>query len=109
MLRYACTNPWCLYTSHYTATCPWPRPRPSRDRPIRRRYISRAQMEASSRLIDQFVEGDFDLRRTPRYMRERNESRIEARRDGPGHGWSLVFVPVALLVLAVMVVLVLCL
>ena len=105
MLRYACTNPWCLYTSHYTPTCPWPRP--SRDRPIRRRYISRAQMEASSRLIDQFVEGDFDLRRTPRYMRERNESRPDPRPDGPGHGWLLVFVPVAVLVVVVMVVLVL--
>jgi len=53
------------------------------------------------------VAGDFDLRRTPSYMRERNESRTEARRDGLGHGWLLVFVPVAVLVVVVMVVLVL--
>ncbi len=105
MLRYVCTNPWCLYTSHYTTTCPWPGP--SRDRPIRRRYISAGDKAAARRWSKMVAEGDFDLRRTPSYMRERNDSGPGARQDGPGHGWLLVFVPAAALILMVMAVLVL--
>ncbi|WP_156769730.1 hypothetical protein [Nocardia sp. 852002-20019_SCH5090214] len=48
------------------------------------------------------VDRDFDLRKTPRYMREREQDRGSRRVDDPGHRWLLVFVPVALLVGAVM-------
>lgn len=100
VLRYVCTNPWCLYSSHYTSTCPWRAP--SRSEPLpRSRYLSPAQRAAQQRLNEMIVDRDFDLRKTPRYMRERQQDRPR-RADDPGHRWLLVFVPVALLVGAAM-------
>ena len=95
---YRCRNPFCPASFHFTLVCP----RPARPAPM---------TEADERAWAEFrrleLEGDFDLSRTPSYMRERAEERAAASRTDPGHGWLLGFIPVLLLVGAVMVALML--
>jgi hypothetical protein len=103
MLRYMCTNPACLQRWHYTTTCPWRGP----SAPPARRPLTAADRASARTYMTALRAGDFDLRRTPSYMRERRANRAPAdSAKDPGHRWLLAFVPVALLMLLVMVTLV---
>lgn len=94
--RYRCHNPYCGEGSHYSMVCPNPhRSRVPMTEGDYRSYLRWKRM---------WLEGDFDLNRTPSYMRERAEKRAETarQRPGPGYGWLLVLVPAMLLVAVVM-------
>ncbi|MFI5783761.1 hypothetical protein [Nocardia sp. NPDC051570] len=101
-MRYPCTNWWCLDSWHYTPRCP--RRYPSDGVPARRHFTATEMAWARKRREAQEA-GDFDLRRTPVYMRERREA--EDAQGRPGHGWLVVFVPVAAVVALTMLILIL--
>ena len=101
MIRYRCTNPWCLDSWHYSSRCPRDVPA---DPP---RRFTQAELAAGRKLREAVEAGDFDLRRTPRYMVERDQARAENAKPGPGWGWLLVLAPVAVLLTVVMLALVL--
>ncbi|WP_280392805.1 hypothetical protein [Nocardia wallacei] len=97
---YRCVNPGCPDAFHYSMVCP---------RPPGPRTLTDADMRAMDRYAQAARSGDFDLRRTPSYMRkrdlirrERDQARARYAAPGPGHGWVLVLVPVALLLVLVM-------
>jgi hypothetical protein len=86
MVRYPCTNPACTNSWHNVPGCPY-------------RYVSsiprgRPYEAAVRRLRELSEAGAFD--RPAR----------EPAQPGPGHGWLLVFVPIAVLLLLAMVLLV---
>jgi hypothetical protein len=91
MIRYMCTNIYCLDRWHYVPTCPRELP----ERP-RRRWFTRGELAAAQAMREAYQAGDFDLRRTPTYMRERQEQRAAAG-PGPGYRWLLVLAPFVLL------------
>ncbi len=70
-----------------------------------------ADYRARVRFGQMLRDGDFDLGRTPPYMRERAArraaQRAKAAQDGPGYRWLLGVVPAMLLVAAVMAALIL--
>ncbi|MFG3525074.1 hypothetical protein ACGF5S_32785 [Nocardia nova] len=93
---YRCSNAYCTERFHYSRVCPHPyAPRTPMTEGDYRSYLRWKRM---------WLEGDFDLNRTPSYMRERAEKRAETarQRPGPGYGWLLVVTPAALLLAVVM-------
>lgn len=95
---YLCTNPYCLQRYHYSMVCPEPTtPSPEIREVLKADYRMRAKFARMWR------DGEFDLGRTPSYMRQRAEKQAEtARTPGPGYTWLLVLGPAMLLVAVVM-------
>ncbi|MBV7708199.1 hypothetical protein NOVA_36035 [Nocardia nova] len=93
---YRCSNAYCTERFHYSRVCPHPY--------APRVPMSEADYQNHVRVDRMWLEGDFDLNRTPSYMRERVEKRAELahRKPHPGYGWLLVLVPAMLLVAVVM-------
>ncbi|WP_280336047.1 hypothetical protein [Nocardia wallacei] len=102
---YRCVNPGCPEAFHYSMVCP---------RPFGPRVLTDADMRAMDRYAQAERSGEFDLRRTPAYMRkrdlirrEREQARARYAAPDPGWGWLLVLAPVALLLALVMAALLL--
>ncbi|MGF6883488.1 hypothetical protein ABIA39_006964 [Nocardia sp. GAS34] len=100
MLRYACSNPWCYQGWHYTPSCPWqvlrsdapaarPRLRTAQEEAALRRWLERKQQEAAEAA---------DLERWRAQFKVPDRDVVEPETRDPGHGWLLVFVPVAVVV-----------
>lgn len=96
---YRCVNPYCRQTYHYSMVCPGPGAADTE--------MLEADYWMRAKYAEMWRAGEFDLNRTPAYMRERAEKRAQARRDGPGYGWLVGVASVMLLVAAVMAALIL--
>lgn len=103
--RYACSNPWCFEGWHYTVTCPWRVPRPELSAPVRRVPRPTAeQQQAARRYLERQQRAEAEAaerRRRTVWVPPVNDPEPGAG----GHGWLLAFIPVALLLAAVMVAL----
>ncbi|WP_280264674.1 hypothetical protein [Nocardia wallacei] len=105
MLRYSCSNPWCPEGWHYLpGRCPWwPQTQRTSEPMVRRRPLTAEQRAGAQRYLERRREAEI---RAEAEAAERARKVVwipgphddpPAPRD-PGHGWLLVFLPVAVLV-----------